>query len=211
MFKSKSVAGAAAFSLFSMSFLLAYATTGTASAQTRAYEAPAVIAPDLAAPVATPLSDAAQSDDAADEQAPQAAAPASLAQLVAAWNDNGNLDEESRCLATAVFYESRSESLDGQLAVANVVIGRARSGRFPSSLCGVVKQAGQFGFVRRGQLPEAPAANPHWRTAQAIAQIALDARWQNPVEGALYFHTARTPDNWDRERVAHIGGHVFYR
>src|SRR3546814_1697830 len=63
------------------------------------------------------------------------------------------IDPELRCLAGAVYFESRGESLAGQLAVAHVIINRAESGRFPSSYCGVVHQRSQFSFVRGGKMP----------------------------------------------------------
>ena len=102
------------------------------------------------------------------------------------------------------------ESLTGQLAVAHVVLERARSGRFPAGLCAVVKQPRQFSFVRKGRLPT-PTHHGQWRTARAIAQIALDGAWDNPVEGALFFHSSRISPNWKRDRLTRIGGHIFYR
>ncbi len=135
----------------------------------------------------------------------------SLDELVQLTESSEDLDAETRCLATAVYYEARSESLAGQLAVANVVVARSRSGRFPSSLCGVVTQPGQFSFVRAGRLPDAAVNSAQWRTARAIATIALEGSWQNPVRGALFFHAARLSPGWGKERVTRIGGHVFYR
>lgn len=122
-----------------------------------------------------------------------------------------NMDEETRCLASAVFFEARSESLSGQLAVAHVVINRARSGRFARSLCGVVKQRGQFSFVRGGVIPAISASSRDWREAAAIAQIALANSWENPVQGALFFHARRVSPGWKLKRVAAIDNHIFYR
>jgi N-acetylmuramoyl-L-alanine amidase len=210
MIVTKKVAGAAAAFLFGASFVLAYGATATASAKTqssqaKAFEAPVIVATEVATPVEPLIS---SSDPGADAPA---AAPSSLAALVDGWAETTAIDAETRCLATAVFYEARSESLAGQLAVANVVIARARSGRFPDSFCGVIKQPGQFGFVRGGRMPDVPEGRQAWRTAKAIAQIALDQAWQNPVEGALYFNTAYRGSGWGREPVAKIGGHIFYR
>jgi N-acetylmuramoyl-L-alanine amidase len=134
-----------------------------------------------------------------------------LAELVAGTAGAAALEAEAQCLATAVYYEARSESLAGQLAVAHVVLQRARSGRFPSSLCGVVTQPGQFSFVRAGRLPAMPTNAGQWKTAKAIARIAQDGSWENPVEGALYFHAARVAPSWGKDRMTRIGGHVFYR
>lgn len=179
----------------------------------KALMAPAVVVESVATPVAVE-SGTQNSLDPSAESAPHAAAiiedPDTLAELVDE-ADMGELTTEEKCLATAVYYEARSESLAGQLAVAHVVLQRAKSGRFPSSLCGVVTQPGQFSFVRGGRLPAAPTHVGQWRTARAIAQIALDGSWENPVQGALYFHAARVQPGWGRPRVTRIGGHVFYR
>jgi spore germination cell wall hydrolase CwlJ-like protein len=209
MIFTKQVAVAAAFSMFGIGFLLAYGATTAASAQAQPFEAPAIVVPAIAGAVEPTPSQAAPLQDA--DGAGATAQAESLDALVEASVDDATLDAQTRCLATAVFFESRSESLAGQLAVANVVIARAQSGRFPASLCGVITQPGQFGFVRKGRMPDAPTDNPHWRTAKAIARIALDQAWHNPVEGALYFHAAYRGTNWGREEVARIGGHIFYR
>jgi spore germination cell wall hydrolase CwlJ-like protein len=206
MFKFSKVASAAATALLSTSFLLAYGVTTAASAQTQSsFEAPVIVAPAVATPV-EPVQNSEQGANAAADEAPAA----SLAELVDEWQE-GTMNEQVRCLATAVFYEARSEALAGQLAVAHVVIERARSGRFPASLCGVIKQRGQFGFVRNGRMPDQPNESEQWTTAKAIAQIALGEHWKNPAQGALYFHASRVAPGWGHERVAQIGNHVFYR
>ena len=74
--------------------------------------------------------------------------PAALGAGRLAWRRPA-LDAEAECLATAVYFESMGEPLEGQLAVAQVVINRAKSGRYPPHWCGVVKQKAQFSFVRR--------------------------------------------------------------
>src|SRR5690606_18131200 len=70
----------------------------------------------------------------------------SLASLVAAHDMPDTLDREDECLAGTVYFEAKGESLDGQLAVAEVVLNRAGSGRFPTSICSVVFQPSQFSF-----------------------------------------------------------------
>ncbi|BBB13849.1 cell wall hydrolase [Sphingopyxis sp. FD7] len=135
---------------------------------------------------------------------------ASLAALVAATPKPATIDGELRCLAGAVYFESRGESLPGQLAVAHVVINRARSGRFPASLCGVVHQKRQFSFVRGGRMP-AIREGAQWDTAVAIAQIALDGSWKNHAPGALFFHARYVSPGWRKTRIAQIDNHIFYR
>src|SRR4051812_25229117 len=74
----------------------------------------------------------------------------SLAELVAAHSSTQTADPQHECLAGAVYFEAKGEPLQGQLSVAEVILNRARSGRFPGSICGVVMQRGQFSFVRGG-------------------------------------------------------------
>ena len=95
-----------------------------------------------------------------------------LSALVDANSAGDPLDEEQSCVATAVYFESQGESLEGQLAVAQVVLNRAASGQYPTSLCAVVKQKAQFSFVRAGRFPRVDPNCDSWRKAQAITRIA---------------------------------------
>ena len=135
----------------------------------------------------------------------------SLAELVRAQNVSGTLDSESHCLAGAVYFESKGESLPGQLAVARVVMARAKSGRFASSLCGVVFQKSQFSFVRGSRMPAIDTGSQNWRNAVAISKIALNSAWKSPVEGALYFHARYVSPGWRLTRLGTIDNHIFYR
>lgn len=135
----------------------------------------------------------------------------SLAAMVRGIDVQAPLDKEAHCLATAVFYESRSESLEGQLAVARVIINRAASPRFANSLCNVIRQRGQFSFVRRGVIPAPKTSRPAWKTSIAVARIALENAWKSEAEGALYFHARYVSPRWKRAQIASIDNHIFYR
>lgn len=135
----------------------------------------------------------------------------SLAQLVAQQAIPEALTSELRCLAGAIYFEARGESLAGQLAVGNVVINRAESGRFPASYCGVVYQPSQFSFVRGHAMPRISEDTRDWRQAVAIAQIADSGSWDSPAKGALFFHASRVSPNWRLTRLARVDNHVFYR
>jgi spore germination cell wall hydrolase CwlJ-like protein len=135
----------------------------------------------------------------------------SLGELVAAHAGSETPDAETECLARAVYWESKGEPLTGQLSVAEVVINRARSGRFAPTICGVVRQPSQFSFVRRGYIPQPPSGSRDWRTAVAIAQIAMQDLADGGAPRALYFHARHARPGWRRTRVATIGNHVFYR
>ena len=135
----------------------------------------------------------------------------SLAALVDAQGAPEELDGDMKCLAGAVYFEAKGESLEGQLAVARVIINRAKSGRFASSLCGVVYQPSQFSFVRGGGMPPIRTESRSWREAVAIAQIAAEDEWDSQAEGALYFHARRVSPGWGKARLASIDNHIFYR
>jgi N-acetylmuramoyl-L-alanine amidase len=135
---------------------------------------------------------------------------ASLEEAVAAQDAPDHMSEDLRCLAGAVYFESKGEPLSGQLAVAQVILNRTKSGRFPKSVCSVVTQHGQFSFVRGGDIPDVPDSNAY-RTAVAVAQVALADAWDGPAANALYFHARRVSPGWGHERVASIGNQVFFR
>ena len=147
------------------------------------------------------------------EPAPAPAKPASARSLEAliADTDVSGLDEQLHCLAGAIYFEARGEPLEGQLAVAQVVVNRAESGRFPATYCGVVKQAGQFSFVKRGRIPQPATASTAWRKARAIARIAHEGSWDSRAGESLFFHATHVSPNWRAKRVATISRHVFYR
>ena len=143
----------------------------------------------------------------------QAAARPSLDQLVAQYSGGADLDEQQNCLATAVYFESMGEPLEGQLAVARVVINRAASGRYPTNWCGVVKQKAQFSFVQGGRFPHVDAGCAAWRKAQAITRIAVANVSQILPTDVLWYHADYVAPKWRNNlvMVEKIGAHIFYR
>jgi len=133
--------------------------------------------------------------------------------LVDRYASNAALDEESNCLATAVYFEARGESVDGQLAVARVVMNRAASGKYPSSWCATVKQPAQFSFVRNGQFPAVNANCDAWRKAEAIARLAAANIVPSVSNDVLWYHADYVAPSWRRNltEVRKIGQHIFYR
>jgi hypothetical protein len=124
-----------------------------------------------------------------------------------------------QCLAEAVYYEARSESVEGQRAVAQVVLNRVRHPAYPGSVCGVVYQgpmrAGggcQFTFTCDGSLALAPSG-PGWAQARAIAAQALAGAVYAPVGHATHYHTHQVLPAWAYKlaKLAVIGSHNFYR
>jgi cell wall hydrolase len=181
--------------------------------------APAAVAaadsvPQLVPALIPAFPPAAQPQAAPDED--QAQPPArrnqpSLADLVYENSASTTPDEESECLARAVYWESKGEPLEGQLAVARVIINRAHSGRFASTLCGVVRQRSQFSFVHGGNIPGAPQGSRDWQTAVAIARIAEENLADCAASQALFFHARYVHPSWHLTRVAELGHHIFYR
>lgn len=136
----------------------------------------------------------------------------SLSELVASMPREAALDEQLECLAGAIYFEARGEPLVGQLAVAEVIVNRAASGRFPASYCGVVTQRSQFSFVKGGRMPAAPTGSSLYQRARAIAQIAHRDLWSSAAKDAQFFHAARVSPGWSGKKMAaRIGNHVFYR
>jgi spore germination cell wall hydrolase CwlJ-like protein len=122
------------------------------------------------------------------------------------------------CLADAVYYEARSESLLGQEAVAQVVVNRTRLASFPSTVCGVVFQrvadtsGCQFSFVCDGSM-DGTIDEDAWASARAVAQQALAGFVLAPLKDATHYHAAWMTPYWAPylKRIRRIGGHVFYR
>ena len=136
----------------------------------------------------------------------------SLPDLVSDYMHLAPEDAEHECLAGAVYFEAKGEPLEGQLAVADVVLNRARSGKYPPTICGVVTQKSQFSFVRRGRIPPISRNSDAWRRAVAVAQIAQEELADGGVGSAMFFHARYVAPNWRRlTRVASIGNHIFYK
>lgn len=127
-------------------------------------------------------------------------------------------DKQLMCLAQNIYHEAGMETFRGKVAVAQVTINRAEHGNFPRTICGVVHQktqvAGkmicQFSWVCNpvGKIKYFSNA---WEESLMVAQQVLqsDLRMENMSE-ALYFHAAHVNPHWGLERVARIGGHIFY-
>jgi N-acetylmuramoyl-L-alanine amidase len=133
--------------------------------------------------------------------------------LVDRYSAGAELNEEATCLATAVYFEARGESLEGQLAVARVVMNRAASGRYPPSWCETVKQHAQFSFVRHGEFPAINTGSDAWRKAQAITRLAMSNAVPSISNDVLWYHADYVAPTWRRnlQEVSKIGQHIFYR
>ena len=124
-------------------------------------------------------------------------------------------DEQWQCLTEALYFEARGESLEGQVAVAEVILNRVDSPLYPRTVCGVVKQRGgggcQFSYVCDGKtrMREKAAAD----LAGRIARAMLDGAPRVLTDGATHFHTRGVRPSWSKRfsKTAAIGAHLFYR
>ena len=117
-------------------------------------------------------------------------------------------DAELTCLAKVVVHEAGNQPRAGQLAVAQVVMNRVRSGRFASTICGVVSQRGQFFNVHAYN----PPRDARWRLAMELARDAREGISEPVVANALFFRAAYSSGTFgNRRQVGRIGAHLFYR
>ena len=117
------------------------------------------------------------------------------------------------CLTDAVYYEARGESVEGQAAVAQVVLNRAHHPEYPRSVCGVVFQgaragACQFSFVCDGAMRQ-PLEHTAWGRARAVAGRALSGYVMAAVGPATRFHVTHVAWNGRDGAIARIGNHLF--
>jgi len=127
--------------------------------------------------------------------------------------------KEQKCLAEAIYFESRGESLKGQAAVAQVVLNRVRNPAYPSSICGVVYQnvkwrnRCQFSFACDGKKRRISQPH-HWKLAQDIAIAATAGQiWLPEVGSSTHYHATYVRPRWARSmiKLEKIGLHIFYR
>lgn len=125
---------------------------------------------------------------------------------------------EHACLSQAIYYEARGESQRGQVAVAEVIMNRVRSGYYPSSICGVVYQGSaratgcQFTFTCDGSLGQRPRGRA-WDRAQRVATAVMLGYTRPVTQHATHYHTHAVNPVWSSGLVetTNIGTHVFYR
>jgi hypothetical protein len=141
-----------------------------------------------------------------------------VAQPFVASRDGATFDRSLECLSQAIYYEARSQSDDGQRAVAQVVLNRVRHPAFPNSVCGVVYQGSerstgcQFTFTCDGSM-NAGVHPDAWGRARRIAEAALRGDVYRPVGLATNYHTTAIHPYWAPSLVPQVivGAHIFYR
>jgi hypothetical protein len=125
---------------------------------------------------------------------------------------------QKTCLAQAIYYEARSESLAGQSAVAEVIVNRTRSKHYPDSFCDVVFEGSwrstgcQFTFTCDGSMKEKPRGLA-WERAQLVAAQVMMALNRPITHKATHYHTDYVNPVWSATLVetTRVGTHIFYR
>ena len=133
--------------------------------------------------------------------------------------DAVDLEQATRCLGQAVYYEAGFQPVEGKRAVAQVILNRVRDRNFPSTVCGVVYEGWQrrtgcqFSFVCDGSLHRRPPSADELQSAEKIALDALNGYVMAAVGTATHYHTWKIDPYWNDTLVktAQIGDHIFYR
>ncbi|MGB5863638.1 MAG: cell wall hydrolase [Sulfitobacter sp.] len=125
--------------------------------------------------------------------------------------------EEFKCLAEALYFEARGETVKGQFAVAEVIRNRVKSSRFPNSYCGVIHQGTgrkyqcQFTYTCDGR-PEVISEKGSYARVAKVARATIDGRSPDITNGATFYHTTAVRPSWSRKftNTARFGVHLFY-
>lgn len=120
---------------------------------------------------------------------------------------NAAFEKEINCMAQNIYHEARGEPILGQKAVASVTMNRVKSGTFPKTVCGVVKQPRQFSWVGVKQQVKIPS-----EIFDLAERYVLGYNKKMDVtNGSTHFHAKYVRPNWGFERTRVIGKHIFYR
>lgn len=144
-----------------------------------------------------------------------------LAQEIVVADIGPEFNRELQCLAENIYWESASESFEGKLAVAQVTLNRVNSGKFKSTVCGVVQQKDivngimvcQFSWFC-GMARNAIKNRYQWEESLLVARKALTEPVAHDIlqqQKALYYHATYVKPGWNKPMVTKIGNHIFYR
>ena len=128
------------------------------------------------------------------------------------------MNRELKCLSEALYFEARGEQIEGQIAVADVIINRKNSNRFPSTICGVVsegshkKNACQFSYNCDGKLELIYDKKTYSRIVK-LSSMILNGAFSDVTNGATFFHASEVSPSWSKkfQKTRKIGRHIFYR
>ena len=128
-------------------------------------------------------------------------------------------ERQLACLAKNIYHEAGYESFEGKVAVAQVTINRANSGEFPNDICGVIYQKSviysrvicQFSWYCETPSAMKPINSDAYNESMAVAKKVLLENFRlDGLRNAMYYHADYINPGWGKEKVAHIGHHIFY-
>ena len=128
------------------------------------------------------------------------------------------MNRELKCLSEALYFEARGEQIEGQIAVADVIINRKNSNQFPNSICGVVSEgshkrhACQFSYNCDGKL-ELIYDKKTYKRIVKLSSMILNGAFSEVTNGATFFHATEVSPSWSKKfkKTRKIGRHIFYR
>lgn len=128
-------------------------------------------------------------------------------------------EKQLDCLSQNIYYEAGHEPFEGKAAVGQIVLNRAASGRFPSSICAVVFQKNiiyekvicQFSWVCETKSRIKPINNADYAESEEVAKKVLLEGFRLPsLNNALFYHASYISPGWNRKKITQIGQHIFY-
>ncbi len=128
-------------------------------------------------------------------------------------------ERELKCLAQNIYYEAGYEPFEGKVAVAQVTLNRAESGKWPADICGVIFQKGviydkvicQFSWYCETPAHRKPVNPAAYNESMAVAKkVLLEGFRLDGLKNAVYYHADYVSPRWGKEKIATIGRHIFY-
>lgn len=127
-------------------------------------------------------------------------------------------EKQLACLSKNIYFEAATEPFEGKVAVAQVTLNRAESGKFPEDVCDVVFQKSKFidrvvcqfsWYCEPG--PKVIKSSQHFKESELVAKKVLLENFRLPsLHKALYYHADYVHPNWNKPKIAKIGRHIFY-
>lgn len=128
-------------------------------------------------------------------------------------------EKQLGCLAKNIYHEAGNEPFEGKAAIAQVVLNRTDSGRFPADICGVIYQKNivyekvicQFSWFCSQVVAFRPINKESYDESMVVAKKVLLEGFRLPsLEKALFYHASYISPGWNRKRITQIGQHIFY-
>ena len=129
-------------------------------------------------------------------------------------------ERKMQCMTQNIYWEAASEPAEGKLAVAQVVMNRVESGKFPNDPCQVVYQKNivyekvlcQFSWYCENISNTRPVHKKLWEESREAAKMVMVDGFRLPeLKDALYYHADYVNPKWNKQQVAKIGRHIFYK